>query len=333
MIVLAGDIGGTNTRLGLFSSEKGVSTSIREMVYPSHEYKSLEEVLREFLSENHQPISAAAFVLAGPIDENEVYVTNLGWKTKVSNLRKLLGDIPIVFRNDLSGLSNYIPVIDQTELIRLNQGVRYENGSIAVIAPGTGLGEGFLVWSKNRYQVQPSEGGHASFSPVTDNQVELLKFMQGRYPHVSFERVCSGSAIPDLYEFIKTGGNHEEPEWLRAKLSQAEDQTPVIIQAALDPEKPVGICVAVVDLFIENLAVEAGNMALNTMARGGVYLAGGISAKIAPQLQKNFIKLFTNKGRFSEFLSSIPVYLVVHPQPALFGAAMFAFDLIGVEIH
>ena len=178
----------------------------------------------------------------------------------------------------------------------------------------------------------PSEGGHASFAPENKIQEELLKFMRTRYHHVSFERVCSGSAIPDLYEFFKSQEKWEEPEWLIQKLQEAVDKTPVIIQAAIDLNRKSNICKQVVELFVQILAAEAGNMALNVLALGGVYLAGGLPKNIIPILQSTFVENFTAKGRFTKMLASIPVYVVVHPQPALFGAARYAFKLTS-KVH
>ena len=329
MIVLAGDIGGTNIRLALFSGEVGITAAFREAVYPSCDFNSMSEVLLKFLSKNGEHIEAAAFVLAGPVVDDQVVITNLGWIVSEDELRVVLGDIPIEFYNDLAGLSNFIAQVQPSDLIVLNQGESEENGAIAVIAPGTGLGEGFLVWSEAGYQVQPSEGGHASFAPENKIQEELLKFMRTRYQHVSFERVCSGSAIPDLYEFIKSQEKWEEPEWLIQELREADDKTPVIIQAAIDSNRKSELCLQVVELFVQILAAEAGNMALKVLALGGVYLAGGLPKNIIPVLHNTFVEYFATKGRFSKMLASIPVYVVVHPQPALFGAACYAFKISG----
>ncbi|MEN8243078.1 MAG: glucokinase [Chloroflexota bacterium] len=333
MNVLAGDIGGTNVRLAVFSSTLGLTDSLVETVYPSAGFNSLEAVLQTFLAENKFELSAAAFVLAGPIIDDQVTITNLGWTAIKADIKNILGGIQVGFNNDLAGISNFIPNCNPKDLVTLNQGTLVEHGTKVVIAPGTGLGEGYLVWSEKEYRAQPSEGGHASFSPSSEVQIDLLKFMQQRYQHVSFERVCSGSAVPEMYEFVKGRGVDQEPEWLGKALSDAEDHTPVIIEAALNSANPVRLCQETVKLFVEILAIEAGNMALNLLARGGVYLAGGLSQHLLPYLEEKFTEKFSIKGRYSEFLADVPVYVVIHPQPGLYGAAMFAFELAGIEIN
>jgi glucokinase len=331
MIVLAGDVGGTNIRLALFSDETGLQASIREAVFSSKRFSSLKGALFEFLADTEFEPQAAAFVIAGPVLGDEVEITNLDWVAKKSDVSSVLGDIPIAFYNDLAGISNFLPVISDQDLIVLNSGERVENKTKAVLAPGTGLGEGFLIWDGSTYRVQSSEGGHATFGPENEIQTELLEFMRQRYGHVSYERVCSGLAIPDLYEFVKERENWVEPEWFRQKLAGAADKTPLIVQAAFDPQQPLEACGQVIRLFVDMLASEAGNLALKVLALGGVYLAGGVTLRILPVLEENFVGSFTSKGRFSEFLESVPVYVVTHPQPALFGAARFAFQLAGVQ--
>lgn len=331
MIVLAGDIGGTNVRFALFSAEKGLSNCVEEGVYPAREYSSLKHVLQVFLDEVGTKPEAAAFVLAGPVVGDVVEITNLDWLVTKKEIVEVLGEIPVGFYNDLAGLSNFIPLLDAKDLVVLSAGKEMPHGAKAVLAPGTGLGEGFLVWSGSEYLVQPSEGGHAGFGPESGIQDELLEYMRQRYNHVSYERVCSGSALPDLYDFMKEREQWEEPDWFRKSLEGATDKTPVIVQAAFDEERPIELCRRVVDLFVEILASEAGNLALKVMATGGVYLAGGIPMKILPALDEGFGKWYSSKGRFSELLETIPIYVVAHKQPALYGAGRFAFQLIGKE--
>jgi glucokinase len=327
MIVLAADVGGTNIRLALFSSENGLTNSVHEVVFPSRCCHSLQEVLEEFSSTTELRPEAAAFVLAGPVLGDHVEITNLGWVARKQDARVVLGDIPLGFYNDLAGVSNFVPVAGDQDLMVLNPGAPIENQTKAILAPGTGLGEGFVIWDGSEYLVQPSEGGHTSFAPVNEIQEELLAFMRPRYQHVSFERVCSGLAIPYLYQFFKQREGFDEPEWFSQALAEADDQTPVIVNAALDPKSHIPLCEQVLRLFVDILAAEAGNLALKVMALGGIYLAGGITRRIMPMLQANFFEGFIFKGRFSEFLQSIPVYAVVHPQPAIMGAARFAFRL------
>jgi glucokinase len=332
MFVLAGDVGGTNIRLAVFSSEKGLKGCVHEAVFPSRRYQSLREVLEEFFSAIDLQPQAAAFVIAGPVLGDQVEITNLGWVARKQDVRAVLGDFPLGFYNDLAGVSNFVPIAKADDLVVLNPGESIKNRTKAVLAPGTGLGEGFVVWDGTEYRVQPSEGGHASFAPVNEIQEELLAFMRQSYDHVSFERVCSGLAIPHLYQFFKQREDFKEPDWFKQALAEADDQTPVIVNAAFDMERQIPLCEQVLRLFTGVLAAEAGNLALKVLAVGGVYLAGGVTQRILPLLQSSFVEGYIHKGRFSEFLQSIPVYVVTHPQPALFGAAKFAFRLAGVRI-
>jgi glucokinase len=331
MIVLAGDIGGTNIRVALFSAEYGLSQSIKEAIYPARDYKCLKDVLIEFMSDGENKPEAAAFVLAGPVVGDKVEITNLDWIVCKQEVVELLGDIPVGFYNDLAGVSNFIPLISSQDVMELNPGNPMDKAAKAVIAPGTGLGEGFLVWSHGEYVVQPSEGGHTSFAPENELQDGLVAYLRRKYGHVSYERVCSGSGLPDLYEFLKERERLEEPLWLKQALESAEDKTPIIVKAAFDSEEPVELCRQTVGLFVEILASEAGNLALKVMATGGVYLAGGIPPKILPALKEGFAEAYTAKGRLSDLVVSIPAYVITHPQPALFGAGRFAFQLIGKD--
>jgi len=201
-----------------------------------------------------------------------------------------------------------------------------EHGALGVIAPGTGLGEGFLVWGGKRYQPHPSEGGHSSFGPQTPLQLELLNYMDDIYAHVSYERVCSGLGIANLYKFLRDGKGMNEPGWLKDELEDAEDPTPIIAQAAL--EDKAEICTQTMVLFVSILGSEAGNLALKVMATGGVYLGGGIPPKILPKLKDGtFMASFVNKGRFADMLAQIPVYVILNDKTALFGSACYGLGL------
>ena len=181
------------------------------------------------------------------------------------------------------------------------------------------MGEAFLTWGGSRYLPFPSEGGHANFSPQTLEEQELLSFLSKRFEHISFERVCSGMGLPNIYQFLKENDPTCEPDWLQMELTQASDATPVIIQSALD--KSSVICQKSLKMFVGILGNEAGNFALKIMATAGIYLAGGISLKIQSLLSKLFIERFVRKGRHSTYLEQIPVYLITEAQVALFGAA------------
>jgi glucokinase len=203
-------------------------------------------------------------------------------------------------------------------------------GPIAVVAPGTGLGEAFLFWDGERYRAIASEGGHTDFAPATPLELELLAFLQPRLGHVSYERVCSGIGIPNLYRFFLETGKYEEPAWLAEKLGRTNDPTPIIVEAA--QKREAAICQATLDLFLAILGSEAGNMVLQVLATGGVYLAGGIPPRILPQLHgETFMHAFTRKGRFSDLLARVQVEVIIDSQSALHGAANYGLLMAATE--
>ncbi|MBI4786170.1 MAG: glucokinase [Chloroflexi bacterium] len=323
-MLLAGDIGGTKTALAIFSSDTGSQRPLVEATFASKEYASLETIIARFLAGRGERLTRAVFDVAGPVVQERVQVTNLPWMIDAASLRRALG-VPVHLLNDLEAIAHAVPFLESVDVETINQGDDVANGTIAVIAPGTGLGEAFIVWNGTRYQPHASEGGHTDFGPVTSLQIELLNFLMPRLPHVSYERVCSGLGIPNLYAFFKETGRAAEPDWLREMLAQAHDPTPVIVQAAL--ENRAEICARTLDLFISILGSEAGNLALKVKAAGGVYLGGGIPPRILPQLQaESFMQAFTRKGRFADLLARVPVRVILHPKPALLGAAQYGLE-------
>jgi len=331
-MLLAGDIGGTKTVLALFK-EEGVDefehTPTREAVYPSNSYISLEQIIGEFLNEDDVQLSGASFGVAGPVVNQRAEITNLSWKIDTHNLSDFLG-VETHLLNDLEAIANAVPYLERADLIALHEGVPERHGAKAVIAPGTGLGEAFLVWNGQRYESYPSEGGHAAFAPSSSRQIDLLSYWLKKLGHVSYERLCSGIGIPNIYQFLRDSGDYEESEWLRARLDASADHTPVIVNNA-----KVGntiICVDTLNLFMEILGGEAANLALKVLATGGVYIGGGIPPRIIPQLQKSrFMDLFRYKGRFSEMMAKIPVYIINNPNVALYGAVYEALKVTSNE--
>lgn len=322
--ILAGDIGGTKTVLGLYSSEQGPHHPIEVATYPSNDFDSLEEIVGKFLSGRPIEVARASIDVAGPVFAGRSQVTNLKWTVDSESLGRVIG-APVTLLNDLFAVSRGIPELGPDDLETLIPGVAEPRGTIGVIAPGTGLGEGFLVWTETGYRPCPSEGGHASFGPETPLELELLNFLWPVFGHVSYERVCSGLGLPNLYTFLRDGKGHPEPDWLRQQLEAASHPTPVIVQAALDGKAE--ICTRTLDLFISILGSEAGNLALKVLATGGIYLGGGIPPRILTYLRKEiFASAFTSKGRFGGMLTRVPVYVILHPQAALFGSACHALD-------
>ncbi len=326
MKILAGDIGGTKTKLGIFSSDEGPRHILFQETYPSEEYESLESIVKEFMSDKETDIASASFGVAGPVLEGRAKITNLSWVIEVAALSDALDGAPVRLLNDLNAISHSIPLLQADDLETLNLGERDTHGAIAVIAPGTGLGEGYLVWDGERYIPSPSEGGHTDFGPTTLEEVDLLNYLQRKFDHVSYELVCSGMGMPNIYAHLKDSGKFTEPSWLKNEIESADDPTPVIVQAAT--ERGADIAVAALERFVSILGSEAGNLALKVLATGGVYLGGGIPPRILPQLKKDiFMQAFTRKGRLSDLLSRVPVDVIMQPEVALFGAAQHGLEV------
>ncbi|HEX6387389.1 MAG TPA: glucokinase [Anaerolineae bacterium] len=333
-MILAGDIGGTKTVLALFPDEVNMQRPSHEATFSSSNYDSLEAVITDFLKMTDvggtlSRLRCACFGVAGPVVKNRARITNLPWVIDAAAIGQEL-DLEVYLLNDLEAIATAVPHLGPADLVTINEGRVDPHGAIAVIAPGTGLGEAFLVWNGRRHRAYPSEGGHASFAPRTEVQRDLLAYLDTRLDHVSFERVCSGKGLPNIYRFLKHSRRYVEPDWLRQELANVADPTPVIVNTALS--KKADICVAVLDLFINILGVEAGNMALKLLATGGVYLAGGIPPRILTQLQDgNFMTNFCDKGRFASLLARIPIHVIINPQAALHGAAYHGMEMMHGE--
>jgi glucokinase len=328
-MLLVGDLGGTKANLAIVSEQDGPRNPVAEATLPSARYSSFEALLSDFLRATEQEVDRAVFGVAGPVIGGHADITNLEWDVNAEAVKDHFGLSAVHLLNDLAALSYGIPLLGPDELYTLNAGEPASGGALGVIAPGTGLGEGFLVCEGTSYVPQPSEGGHASFSPVTAEQIGLLAYLQDRYGHISAERVCSGSGIPNLYDYLRDSGRWPEPEWLARELARSADRTPVIMRAALDRDIDCVLCRETLRLFVEILGAEAGNLALKVMSTGGMYLAGGIPPRILPLLINGpFLDAFTYKGRMAELLEPMPVHVVLNPRTALLGAGRYGLEVL-----
>ena len=326
MNVLVGDIGGTKTILAVFSTEAGPHQPLVEGTFPSQQYDSLESIVSEFLAAAQLQAEYASFGVAGPVLDGRALITNLTWVVDQDNLKSSFNWSKVGLLNDLESVAYAIPILRQEDIHTISAGVPVPNGNIAVLAPGTGLGEAFATNTDGRYYAHPTEGGHASFSPVGQLQIGLLTYLnQQDYHHVSFERVCSGRlGIPLLYAYLKAIGHAAEPAWLAKQLAASQDPTPAIIQAAQDPNRTCELATATLDLFVSILGSEAGNMALKVFSTGGIYLGGGIPPRILPALQKPaFLEALRSKGRFRQLLTNMPVHVILNSKAGLLGAAAY----------
>jgi glucokinase len=329
-MILAGDIGGTKTALGIYSPEKGIGAPLAQETFSSADYACLEAIVAEFCLKYDFEIEKAAFGVAGPVSGGKAVITNLPWVIDEEQLKNALDISSVKLINDLEAISWSITSLEENDIYALNDhGVSVKGGTIAVIAPGTGLGEAFLVWDGSRYIAQPSEGGHTDLAPTNELEIELLRYLLKKYEHVSYERVCSGIGIPNIYNFLKGSGRAEEPEWLARELVNVKDPTPLIVNTALKKESSCLICKATLDMFISLLGAEAGNMALKILPTGGVYLGGGIPPRILPELQKGLLmENFLQKGRMSKLLSNMPVNVILKTDTALTGTAYYGLEIL-----
>jgi glucokinase len=325
MNVLIGDLGGTKTILAVVSDETGPRTILHEQTYPSNRYDSLETIISEYLKAVAVQIDHACLAVAGPITHGRATITNLTWIVDSERLRSTFSWSSVALINDLEAVAYAIPILEASDVQTIHEGSVVEGGSIAVIAPGTGLGEGFLTLDGDEYHAHASEGAHVSFGPINRLQTDLLIYLreQKGFDHVSYERVCSGAlGFTNLYSFLKDTGRAEEPDWLKEKLAGCEDPTPIIVGCAQDKSNPCEICIETLNLFRDILAAEAGNLALKVLSTGGIYLGGGISPRIVEELQKPvFLEVLRNKGRFRELLSKMPVKVILNAKAGLLGTA------------
>ena len=326
-MILAGDIGGTKTVLGLFEEVGNRLHAIREETFPSQNYNSLEEILEQFLKPASRPsVRAASFGAAGPVIEGRIKVTNLPWELDDRTLAATLRVPHVKLVNDLEATAYGMLHLEPTDLRVLQPGLP-RKGNIAVIAAGTGLGEAILYWDGARYHPMATEGGHTDFGPRSGLEAELLRYLRREFGHVSYERLLSGPGLFNIYRFLRDSGFAPKPEWLRMRIT-TEDPGVVISEVGLKGDEP--LCAKALDLFVSMYGAEAGNLALKTLALGGVYIGGGIAPKILPKLQDGtFINAFSDKGRFGELLRSIEVKVALYPSTPLLGAAHYGLMLLG----
>jgi glucokinase len=329
-MLLAGDIGGTKTVLAVFSAESGPHTPLFEATFPSSRYGRLEAIVREFLAQANLPVDRACFGVAGPVVAGTAEITNLPWVMSEASLKQGFGWSAARLLNDLESIAYAIPILEPDDIRTLNAGAPVQRGNIGVIAPGTGLGEAFLTWDSGHYRAHASEGGHASFAPSNQLEDGLLSYMRSQlgHGHVSFERVCSGLGIPNIYYYLKQSGHAEEPAWLAAALADAADPTPVIMDSATGKTQSCELTTTTLATFISILGAEAGNLALKVFSTAGVYLGGGIPPRLlAPLEEPAFLEAFRRKGRFRELLTEIPVHVILNPKSALLGAASYGLTM------
>ena len=332
-MLLAGDIGGTTVRLALVSPEKGPRDFVLEQEFPSADFKGLAPVVEAFLAKAGAKPTTACFSVAGPVLMGRAQLTNLPWDLEEGVLAKAIGVDHVTLINDLKAIAHAVPNLKAEETVVINQGEVIQAAPIAVVAPGTGLGEAFLIWDGHDYIACASEGGHADFAPTSVLQADLWAFLTARFRRVAYERICSGSGLPDVYDFVKSRDPSSETPAFAAILQAAADRTPLIVNAAIEDPARNPLAAQTLRIFIEVLGAESANLALKVLATGGVYLAGGMPPRLLPQLKDGaFMRAFTGKGRFAGLLQNVPVH-VVTINAALLGATLYGLGALKTPNH
>jgi glucokinase len=325
LLILAGDIGATKTNLGYFVLKGNILTSGKMCNFLNVNYPDFKSILKSLMKDHPEKVHAACFGIAGPITNGVCRTTNLPWRVDASKLKLLLGIPSVALINDMEATAYGIQALPKTAFAVLNPGRPQPQGNIAVIAAGTGLGEGMLFWDGHQYRAVASEGGHADFAPRNALELDFCKYLWDKFGHSSYERVLSGPGFLNIYDFLKKRNPSQEPTWLKKELTES-DRSIVITRYALTGHNQ--LCVKTLDLFCSIYGAEAGNLGLKVLARGGVYLGGGIAPKIIAKLQDGvFKRAFLAKGRFSKMLSQIPVRVILEEKTALYGAAIQALRI------
>lgn len=328
---LAGDIGGTKTVIGLFDQASGSHHPIREAVFPSRNFGALEQILDKFLTGTEKSsIQGAAFGVAGAIIDGRCKTTNLPWELDQRTLGAFLGTMKCRLLNDLEAMAFGMLNLPEKDLVALNPNAGPRKpGNVAVLAAGTGLGEAFLIWDGSRYHTVATEGGHTDFAPQDEIETDLLRFLLNRFGnHVSYERILSGPGIYNVYSFLVDRADQEPHPKVAETLEAGGDPSAAVSELGLAQEDKLAR--ETLELFCRIYGAEAGNLALKILARGGVMIGGGIAPRLFPILGHSiFLESFLRKGRFAEFMKTLPLHMAINPRVGIIGAADYALQLIG----
>lgn len=325
--VLAGDIGGTKTALGCFSTVSGPTSPVHEHVYRTNDWTSFHDVVSDFLGRIDCRPAAACFGIAGPIANHRAEITvNVHWPIDARDISDLFGHDRIDLINDMQAMGMGVLVLPDSGFDTISPGVPEPTANRGLIAAGTGLGFSLLVHHHRSWIAVPSEAGHVDFAPNSEIEIELLRYLWDIYGRISSERVLSGPGLYNIYKFLRDTGRGAEPDWL-AKEMETGDPSAVVSKYGLNDNEP--LCARALDLFVQVYGAVAGDYAITTLARGGIYLGGGIPPKILPRLKRaEFMNGFTNKGRLSDLISQIPVKVILETNTPLYGAASHAMQLL-----
>ncbi len=326
-MILAGDVGGTKTRLALFKKGKFFHL-VKEESYRSKEYGDFFEIIQKFLKPTDK-VTICCFGIAGPVRKNRVEATNLPWVIDAEDLSSKLNKAKIYLINDLEANAWGIETLNEDEFYVINEGDVSQSGNRALISAGTGLGEAGLFFNGKLHLPFASEGGHASFSPSSEREVRLLKYLQKKFSHVSWERVVSGMGIENIFQFLVSVEGIKTSKETLEKINQSNTPAKIISEIATEGKEES--CLETMLWFLSLYGAEAGNLGLKILSLGGVFIGGGIAPKILNLFEgknKNiptFFESFINKGRMKGVLQSIPIKVILNEKTALLGAAEYAF--------
>jgi glucokinase len=333
-MILAGDVGGTKVHLALYDFKEGKLEYSRDERYPAKDYAGLEEIVKLFLG--GAKVDAACFGVPGPVRNGRLRLTNLPWTLDSRELSTSLGITHVFLINDLEANGYGVAELAPDQIYTLAEGDSSQVGNRALIAAGTGLGEGLLIWNGHSHLPFPSEGGHSDYAPRNEDEIDLLRFLKQKYDgRISFERVVSGMGLTNVYDFLREVRGVEVPKWLAQRMA-VEDPNAVITESALAAKSE--ICEKALNMFVSAYGAEAGNLALKVLSVGGVYVGGGIAPRILEKLKDGtFMKAFTDKGRLSQLLINMPVRIILESRAALLGAASYAearaAEISGVSVR
>jgi len=324
MNVLAGDIGGTHARLAIVEVGASGARIVREATTPSHDAPALAPLVEAFLRAGTDRPAGACLAVAGPVRDGEARTTNLPWTVRASDLSAAAGVRDTRLINDFEAVGHALPLLGPADVVTLQAGQPVEGGPVAIIGPGTGLGQGFLTWSGG-YQVHASEGGHATFAPQREVEWGLFQFLARRFGHVSWERVLSGPGLVSIHAYLTSTTGRTPSTAMQLEMVH-DDPAAVISRHGIAGTDPVAV--EALDLFVGALGAQAGNLALTVLATGGVFLAGGIAPRMVDRLKTPaFLEPFRRKGRLEHLLAKVPVKVIVNPDAGLLGAASVAAGL------
>ncbi|MDR3630493.1 MAG: glucokinase [Desulfocapsaceae bacterium] len=319
--LLSVDVGGTKVALALSDLRGGAL--LQRAIVPGAGHKGISEIIRAFLDSTGLHPDFACLGVAGVVKDGAARITNRPWLITEETLVREFSLSGVRLINDMTALCAALPTLTGADLLPLQTGRMQKKGTKAVIAPGTGLGEGYLIEDGPAFLPRGSEGGHADFAPVDDEQIKLLRWLRRRARPVSYEMLCSGLGIPSLYDFCKASGQIAETEAIKEELNRAADPTPVILAGAI-AAAPCPLCLKTMELFLSILGSEAGNLALKLYATGGLYIGGGIPPRLSGHIPfTGFLEAFRHKAKMEDLMAAIPVHLIIKPDTVLSGAIAY----------